>query len=306
MPSSTHAQREKLFRLLGIRPPTSRRVRVISRRVETQSRVSIEHLTLDLNGVDPVPALFIKPKNARGKLPVILFQHSHGGRYAVGKTEVLASAPYMQKRSYARDLVAAGFAVLAIDHWNFGARHTRTESSLFKEMLWHGQVLWGQMVFDSLRATDYLLSRADVDASRIGTIGMSMGATMAWWHAAMDERVRCVVDLCCMTDFDELIRTGGLDEHGPYYYVPDLLIHFDTASINALIAPRPHLSMNGRTDPLTPLKGLQKINRVLKAKYRKSGQADAWRMVNHGGKHVETAAMRRMGVDWLRRWMCTE
>lgn len=299
MPANTNAQRKKLFQLLKIQPKPSRRVRVISRRIAS----NVEDLVLDLNGVDPVPALFFKPKNARAKLPVILFQHSHGGRYAFGKTEVLTSAPYMQKRSYLRDLTDAGFAVLAIDHWNFGERHTRTESSLSKEMLWTGRVLWGQMVFDSIRATDYLLTRDDVDASRIGTIGMSMGATMAWWHAALDERIKCVVDLCCMTDFNELIRTGGLDEHGPYYYVPDLLTHYDTASINALIAPRPHLSMNGRADSLTPLKGLRKIDRALKDVYRKSGHADAWRMVNHNGKHVETAAMRKMGLDWLKRWL---
>lgn len=303
MSQSKSAQRRKLFQLLGKLPSQTHKIRVLERKIEQQTRFSIEHLVLDLNGTDPVPALFIKPKNAKGALPTVLFQHSHGGRYTIGKNEVLRSAPYMVSRSYARDLTDAGFAVLAIDHWNFGARHTRTESSLFKKMLWDGRVLWGQMVFDSLRAMDYLVSRADVDTNRVGTVGMSMGSTMAWWHAALDERVRCVVDLCCMTDFEELIRTDGLDEHGPYYYVPDLLTHFDTSSINALIAPRPHLSMNGTADALTPVKGLRKIDRSLRTIYAKNGHADAWRMVNHSGKHVETAAMRAAAVAWLKRWL---
>lgn len=280
-----------------------RKIRALSRKIERRAHFTVENLVLDLNGTDPVPALFVKPKDAKGALPTVLFQHSHGGRYTVGKNELLRSAPYMQKQSYARDLTDAGFAVLAIDHWNFGARHTRTESSLFKEMLWDGRVLWGQMVFDSLRAMDYLVSRADVDAGRIGTVGMSMGSTMAWWHAALDPRVRCVVDLCCMTDFHELIRSRGLDEHGPYYYVPDLLTHFDTASINALIAPRAHLSMNGWADALTPAKGLRKIDRAMKKIYHASGNAAAWRMENHAGKHVETAGMRVAAVEWLARWL---
>ena len=42
-------------------------------------------------------------------------------------------------------------------------------------MLWKGQVLWGAMVYDNLRALDYLITRSDVDGERIGTMGLSMG-----------------------------------------------------------------------------------------------------------------------------------
>ena len=61
------------------------------------------------------------------------------------------------------------------------------------------------MVFDSLRAVDYLCTRPDIDASRIGTLGMSMGSTLAWWLAALDVRIRVCVDICCLTDFEALI-----------------------------------------------------------------------------------------------------
>ena len=56
-------------------------------------------------------------------------------------------------------------------------------------MLWHGQVMWGMMVYDSIRAVDYLVSRDDVDPGRIATMGISMGSTMAWWAAALDTRI---------------------------------------------------------------------------------------------------------------------
>src|SRR5208282_1068196 len=61
------------------------------------------------------------------------------------------------------------------------------------------------------------------------------------------------------TDYDELIRTHGLKEHGVYYYVPSLLKHFDTAGINELIVPRPRLSLNGRLDLLTPPAGVERV-----------------------------------------------
>ena len=71
--------------------------------------------------------------------------------------------------------------------------------------------MWGMMVYDSIRALDYLETRPDIDAGRIGTLGLSMGSTMAWWLAALDERVKVCVDLCCLTDFEALMahRVAG-------------------------------------------------------------------------------------------------
>ena len=93
------------------------------------------------------------------------------------------------------------------------------------------------MVYDSLKAIDYLVQREDVDPARIGTLGLSMGSTMAWWVAALDTRVKVCIDLCCLTDYQALMEARGLDGHGIYYYVPSLLKYFTTAEINALIVP---------------------------------------------------------------------
>src|SRR5690606_38557733 len=101
-----------------------------------------------------------------------------------------------------------------------GERSTRKESHIFKDLLWRGRVMWGMMLFDSLRAVDYAVQRPDVDAGRIGTLGMSMGSTMSWWLAALDERVRVTVDLCCLSDYEALRETGDMDGHNLYYFVP--------------------------------------------------------------------------------------
>ncbi len=44
---------------------------------------------LDLNGVEAVPAYFVRPREATGRLPVILYNHAHGGDYELGKDELL-------------------------------------------------------------------------------------------------------------------------------------------------------------------------------------------------------------------------
>ena len=114
-------------------------------------------------------------------------------------------------------------------------------------------------------------SARDVDLSRLATLGMSMGSTVAWWVAVLDERVGVCVDLCCLTDFQALIETQGLDRHGLYYYVPGRLNHFTTAEINALIASRLRLGLTGTRDPLTPPAGLDRIDARLQQVYAEAG-----------------------------------
>ena len=171
---------------------------------------------------------------------------------------------------------------------------------MFKEMLWKGQVLWGMMVYDSLRAMDFLVQRPDVDASRIATLGISMGSTMAWWLAALDERVKVTVDICCLTDFQTLIAKKNLSAHGVYYYVPGLLKKFTTAQINALIAPRAHLGLAGLQDKLTPVEGLDLIDAELKKVYAEHGHPERWKLLRYDVGHQETAEGRQEIIKFLK------
>jgi Acetyl xylan esterase (AXE1) len=196
-----------------------------------------------------------------------------------------------------------GYSALCIDTWCFGERHVLSELEVFKEMLWKGEVLWGMMVYDTFRALDYICSRPDVDANRIGTLGMSMGSTMAWWIAALDKRIKVCIDICCLTDFSALIEANGLNEHGIYYYVPSLLKYFTTADINALIAPRPHLSVTGKNDLLTPIEGVERIDRELKEVYRTNNASEKWLQKQYTTGHFELAEMRADIVLFLRKWL---
>jgi hypothetical protein len=294
-------RRDELYRLLGDLPHPSRPVRVEVLAREERSSYLLEKLVLDLNGTEPVPAYFVRPVDAPGALPTVLYNHAHGVDYALGKDELLDGREILQQPPYAAVLTNLGYAALCIDAWAFGGRGGgSTEGELFREMLWNGQVLWGMMVYDSLRAVDYLCSRDDVDPTRLATLGMSMGSTMAWWLAALDERVKVCVDLCCLTDFDALLGARGLESHGLYYYVPGLRKHFSTAQINALIAPRAHLSLAGIYDRLTPPEGLDRIDIELREAYRQAGAPDRWRLSRHAVGHVETASMRAEIVAFLQ------
>jgi dienelactone hydrolase len=299
-------RRRELYSLLGDLPDRRKSVRWEKLSEERRDRYVLEKLRLDLNGIEDVPAYFVRPTAVKDgqRLPTILYNHAHGGDYELGKNELTNGSRFFQKPPYAEVLAARGYNALCIDHWVFGERSGRTESAVFKQMLWEGRVLWGMMVFDSLRAIDYLVTRADVDPNRIGTLGLSMGSTMAWWVAALDERIKVCVDLCCLTDFHALIETKGLDGHGVYYYVPRLLKHFTTAQINALISPRPHLALAGNKDALTPPRGLDRIDAELKKAYAADGAPPgAWKLFRQDVKHEETPEMRAEVLEFLGKWM---
>lgn len=298
-----HQKRKLLYSLLGKLPERKRSVSGRTFNIKKFDNFLLEQLVLDLNGIEEVPAYFIKPDEKKGKFPVIVFNHAHGSKYEIGKDEVLLKQNALGGASWAQILTENGFAVLSIDCWNFGDRSGRDELSLFKELIWKGMVLWGLMVYDTIKAIDYLETRNDVDIKKLGMMGISMGSTMSWWVSALDTRVCACVDICCLTDFESLIETGRLNGHGIYYFVPGLLEHFDTASINALIAPRAHLSLAGRYDPLTPLKGLLKIDGVLKKVYADLNASDRWQLKMYPVGHRLTSHMVYETIKFLKKFL---
>ena len=273
---------------------------------EKHDGYTLQRLTLDLNGIEPVPALLLIPDKRQSPAPGLLYIHWHAGMYGLGKEQLLRGVDVQP--AYAPVCVEKGIVTLAIDSWCFGERQhdkdgKRGEEDAFKLMLWQGQVLYGMMMFDELRALDFLASRSEVDPQRIGVLGMSMGSTKAWWLAALDLRVRLCLDVCCLTDYEELIKAHSLSLHGIFYYVPSLLKHFQSADINELIVPRARLSANGRLDPLTPVPGVEKIRDHLLPLYRKYGHESDCHIELFDAAHQELPEMRKLILESLDRYL---
>jgi hypothetical protein len=301
-------RREELWSLLGDLPPRDRPVGSRLLKTTEHDGYRLEHLELDLNGVEGVPAILLLPEKRQPRAPGLLYIHAHGGTYELGKEELLQGRAVLPP--YAPVCAAKGLVTLAIDSWCFsGRKHVddgrQGETDAFKEMLWRGRVLWGMMMYDEVQAVSYLAGRAEVDAERIGAFGLSMGSTKAWWLAALDPRVKLCIDLCCLTDYEELIKIQNLKGHGIYYYVPRLLRQFQSHHINELIVPRAHLSLNGRQDRLTPPAGVERIRDHLLPLYREHGREEDCRIELFECGHEETPAMREVVLSWLDRHLVT-
>ncbi len=298
---------DKVKASLGDLPPRPAMsgARVVSREVWLD--FSVEKISIP-NGADGiVTALLLVPEKLTSPAPAILWLHSS----TPDKTQILIPNTNGGAESLGETFTRAGYVVLSPDACWHGdrvgtgpsgtAETSRDEQeSLFKFDLWMGRTLWGMFVRDDQIALDYLVTRPEVDRSRIGATGMSMGSTRAWWLAAVDERVAAVVGVACLTRYQNLIAHGQLRQHGVYYFVNGLLRHFDTEGVIALIAPRPFLALTGDLDAGSPADGIRVIEEKVGALYRVLGAEENFRSVLYPEVgHAYTPDMRKEMLAWF-------
>ena len=305
---ATAQRRADLWRLLGPRPKLHGAPSGTLLKTEVTDFARIEHWMLSLNSEESVPALLLHPlhQSPRG---IVLYCHAHGNRFETGKDELLKGRPALQSPPYGEVLPALGYAVLAIDHWCFGERAhagAHTERAMVKRLLWEGKTLWGYRVHDTLLALVWLRAQPGFATLPVTTFGLSMGSTMAIWAAALEPTIAACIDLCCLAEFDALLADGSFDLHGEYFFIPGLRIAFTAAEINALIAPRPHLSMLGRSDPLTPPVGVAGIDAVLQAAYASFGQMHLWQQGVDDCGHQESPLMRTQAIEFMKKYALSD
>jgi hypothetical protein len=266
----------------------TRQIELLEATTEQRDGYALERLTLRI-GDNEVRGLLTRPATP-GPYPAILYGHSHGGLYHLGADELLLGREYLLDPP-GPALAKAGYVALCIDMPVFGQRATVTEAFASKALLWKGKSLIGEMVGDHQAALAYLVGRPDVDPRRVGAFGISMGCTLSFWLAAIDERIAATAHLCCFADLRTMIELGAHDGHGIYLTVPGLLNEGDAGDIAALVAPRPQLICVGEADGLTPPLSVDRAWAVTKAAYDAKGGSVA--LVREPGvKHRETRRMR--------------
>ena len=107
-----------------------------------------------------------------------------------------------------------------------------------------GRLLMAERLWDLMRCVDYLRSMPEVDSSRIGCAGLSLGGEMAMWLAAMDERIVATVSSGFLTTMDNMEQG-----HCMCWKFEGLRDLVDYADIYSLIAPRPLQCQNGLLEP---------------------------------------------------------
>jgi pimeloyl-ACP methyl ester carboxylesterase len=292
--------RQTLQHLLGGFQPVQ--WQVLDRHLHTASNPEMrcEQLALTSPEGTAAKALVTGPVGDWRGLPAILYCHAHGNRYGVGADELLQGRPALLQPTYGIALARAGYVAICMDMPCFGCRQSETEQELSKRLLWQGRTLLGQMLTELAGLLDVLVDTFEVDPKRITALGLSMGATHAFWLGALEPRIRAVVQLCALADLGTMVRSGAHDPHGLYMVVPGLIHAASTGQIAGLVAPRPQLVCLGADDPLTPSEARLTAVRDLETAYSAEGASGRLNVFTEAGiGHQETVAMRKKVLAFL-------
>jgi dienelactone hydrolase len=286
-----------------------------------------------------VPAYVLIPRGLRRPVPAVVDLHSHGGMFLFGKEKVIdfgrnhpAMTAYQEDnydgRPTATALVRRGYVVIVIDAFFFGERRLildadlgrgwdrsrysaddirhlnqqcrAKEATLAKSMVFAGPTWPGVVAWDDLRTVDYLVTRPEVDAKRIGCLGISMGGYRAMYLTALDDRIAAG----CVTGFMSTVRPmqrAHVDTHSWVHYLPELHRHLDWPDVASLASPRALLVQQCRQDRLFPPAGMQQAVDKIAAAYAKAGCADRFSGRFHDAPHRFTRAMQDEAFAWLDR-----
>ena len=202
-----------------------------------------------------------------------------------------------------------GFACLVLDTLEFGevaGIHHGTHYLNLWNWLSLGYTPAGVEVWNAIRALDYLETRPEVDARRIGLTGISGGGAMTWYTAAVDERVAVAAPVCSTFTFgsqaEHWVARGQCD---CIYYHNTYLLDFPV--VGALIAPRPLLIFSGRKDSIFPPDGYHEVYRRaqedLRSLRRGGTNGERIREVDDDVEHTDAPLFLREARSWMQRWL---
>jgi glycerophosphoryl diester phosphodiesterase/cephalosporin-C deacetylase-like acetyl esterase len=197
-------------------------------------------------------------------------------------------------------LAKMGFVVLVYDAIGQGER--MLTGNIHHEagyaLLPLGETIAGWMVWDSMRAIDYLVSRDDVDPKRIGMTGNSGGGLNTLFTAALDDRVQAAVVVGFTFEWNNWLKYGG--SHCTCTHVPGLFRSMGWFEIAGLIAPRGLLMLHGQNDRIFPINGARRSGSQTKSVYQLLGRHDRVRFVELAHQpHAYSHPYREPMYGWM-------
>jgi dienelactone hydrolase len=299
--------KEKLLGCLGGPFPEPCELKPEIREVTQKDGYRIESLTYEVEPNDRVPALLLVPDgiNANNPVPAVAIWHQHAGQYHIGKSEPAGLAGDPMHHTGAA-LAKEGYVVLCPDAICFEERQSEYlqggnfERFEFLRYVVSGKCMAWKNILDMRRAIDYLCSRPEVKADRIGCYGHSMGSTHTWLVGPWEERIKCLVGNCCLPTYAAIHRTHLL--HCFPNFIPGWFQYGDTPDIAGLIAPRAlHLNI-GELDGGSPILEVREGVKTIAEYYKKANAKDNFSYyIEEGSGHVLSDEMWNRARDWFKK-----
>ena len=156
-------------------------------------------------------------------------------------------------------------------------------------------------IWDGMRAIDYLTSRDDIDAKRIGCTGQSGGGTQTAYLMALDDRIVSAAPACFITSIRRLWETIGPQDAEQNIHAA---VEFGMEHADYLIAraPKPTRVLCARKD-FFDLAGTRSTVEEAKRIYAILGPGEQVDLVESDYEHSFNPVLRAASAQWMRRWL---
>ena len=252
-----------------------------------------------------VTANFYLPKVRNGKIPGIYIMSGHSD---VGKAaETYHTAAIL--------FALNGFAVLVSDPVCQGERFqaitnngkqtipglTTNHTLLDVPSMLIGTDIVSYELWDNIVGLDYLASRSEVDASRLGITGNSGGGTQVTYLAGFDERVKAIAPACYIASFETKFNGIGTQD-GCQQLHDEGIYGLEEQDLLFLAAPVPVRILAAEED-FFEIAGALKAAEELKQMYTCLGFPERTDIAHFPGKHGFSRPLRESSVSWMKRWL---
>jgi cephalosporin-C deacetylase-like acetyl esterase len=297
--------RERMLRALGGLPE----------RTPLNARVTgvIEHPDYKIEKIifESQPRFYVTgnlylPKNGRGPYPAILFPlgHEEGAKAHGVWQQLLVTFARHGYVALAWDTIGQGERVQLYDEDFQASKVVRstTEHTIYGiQTLVVGDALARYTVWDGIRALDYLVSRPEVDAKRIGLTGNSGGGTHTAYIAALDDRIQVAAPSCFITSWRRLLETIG-PQDAEQNIPPWIADGLDHADFVHAFAPKPYLILSAIRDFFS-ITGARETYHEAQRAYDLLGSAAKLSMTEADDGHGYTKPRRLAAYRWFDKWL---
>ena len=292
------AARQKVFDCMLMPPPAPTNgfdVKVLFE--EQRDGYKARKIEIRLSKYYTVPAYVLIP-DGKGPFPAVNCLHDHGAHLFIGKEKVIRplacedSTVIKDAEDWLKGydgqffgdyLAKNGFVVFSADAPMWGERgqmegpRRDRYDMIAGNMMMYGIDLSAYMTYDDIAGTEYLAQMPEVDASRVGCTGWSMGAYRAWMLAALSDRIKAGAAVCWMVTTDEQMsfKYDRTENGGFANCFPGLRRWLDYPHVASIACPKAMLFINGIQDKLFPVAGVKKAFKIMH---------DTWESQNVGDK----------------------
>lgn len=243
--------------------------------------------------------LYLPAQPPAEKLPAILYVCGHGAE----KKDGISYGNKVHYQHHGAWFAQNGYACLMVDSLQLGEIEALHHGTYREGMWWwnaRGYTPAGVEAWNCVRALDYLESRPEIDAARLGVTGRSGGGAYSWWITALDDRIKASVPVAGITNLHNHVVDGCVEGHCDCMFVVNTY-RWDYARVAALAAPRPLLIANSDKDSIFPLDGVVDVYSDARDLYKALGAEDRIGLHITEGPHSDTQPLRSGAFHWLNR-----